>query len=129
MGVYDLKRGFILVSVILFLFILSVIGIELYKQNSYELTLMSKEKSSIDTINEMRKLKFEILNSQIDCTVTKKIEYSRFESMIYFDYGSYKNCGNESDIKFANTDGFVVVNLYTTDKINNLSSFERFYKK
>lgn len=129
MEIIDLKKGFILVSVILSLIFFSIASVELYKQNSYAIMLTTKEKAFRDTIHTMRQVKQQIYTFPKDCVAYKEVETERFKNAVFFDYEYFKSCSSQDPGLFLNTDGFVIVHLHTTDKLNNLSSFERFYWK
>lgn len=126
---FNLKNGYILLIATIFLLSFSVLSLQITKENKLEMDIYAIEKSQIQTISEMRTKKLEILQMAIDCEkASQTFENSRFLTVAYFDYSNYKNCIAEDD-RFENTDGFVVINLYSKDKVFNLSTYERFYKK
>ncbi len=127
---FNLKKGYILLLAVVFLLSFSVVTLEIIKENKFEMDISIMEKSQIQTINEMLAKKLAILQSAVDCSKSSQIfENTRFKTEAFFDYSNYKNCGQENDERFENTDGFVIVNIYSKDKAYNLSAYEKFYKK
>lgn len=125
-----MKKGFVLLTSIVFLLIFSFIASEILKYTKLQMQLFTQESSQIQTINEMRKIKALILSKNYNCNEVELLfSGDRFEVHAYLDYSNKKECANPDDIRFLNTNGFVIVNLYSKDKIYNLSSYERFYKK
>lgn len=124
-----IKQSFALISVVVFLVISTLIANEIFKQQTYQILLTTKEKAYTDIVLKARKKKQEIINLGIDCQNETKYEDERYTIISRFDYTTYKNCGNQNSINFLHTTGFTTVDLYIFDKIYNLSFYERFYKK
>lgn len=125
-----MKKAFSLVSSIIFLLIFSFLASEILKYTKLQMQLFTQESAHIQTINKLRATKYTILSQEYTCDQIQLIfDNARFEVRAYLDFSNKKECASEDDTRFTNSNGMVIVNLYVKDKIYNLSSYERFYKK
>ena len=125
-----MKKGFALVTAIIFLLVFSFLASEILRYTKLQMQLFTQESAHIQTINKLRSTKYTILSKHYNCDqVELAFDDARFEVRAYLDFSNKKECASVDDARFINSNGIVVVNLYAKDKIYNLSSYERFYKK
>lgn len=124
-----MKKGFILLSVVIFLSIFAFLALQFFQQNSYEAFMQQIDTRHTATLKELQRCKTLVATKTIQsCLEQEMIANKYFTTYVYYDYAYYASCSTSNTL-FANTTGFIKVDLYTTDAITNLTLHTQIYRK